>query len=165
METTSPVIKAIFDAFTPLCKDFAGGKNYAIAVGGSYGKGKYDKDSDIDFRLFCDDDNWSSPSKAQWKKDYFTLMDNCKEKGYKIDGVWIRKTEDINKALDEWFDGKIDDVAKYIRIKIIQEESYEFGTEREFTLQDDKAILLKCTDNVDDISALGKVARKQRNTV
>jgi len=102
METTPPEIKAIFDAFTPLFRDFTGGKNYAIAVGGSYGKGKYDEDSDIDFRLFCDDGNWDSPSIGQWK----ILMENYKEKGYKIDGVWIRKTEDINKALDEWCDGK-----------------------------------------------------------
>ncbi|MHC4750233.1 MAG: S41 family peptidase, partial [Planctomycetota bacterium] len=47
-----------------------------------------------------------------------------------------------------------EDVTKYIRSKVIQEEPYEFGTEREFTLQDDKAILLKCTDNIDGISEI-----------
>lgn len=46
---------------------------------------------------------------------------------------------------------KKDDMAAYIRSKVAQEESYEFGTDREFVLQDDKAILLKCSDNVDGI--------------
>lgn len=47
-----------------------------------------------------------------------------------------------------------DDITKYIHSKVIQEEPYEFGTEREFTLQDDKAILLKVSDNVDGISEI-----------
>lgn len=49
---------------------------------------------------------------------------------------------------------RMDDVVKYICSKVIQEESYEFGNEREFTLQDDKAILLKVSDNVDGISEI-----------
>lgn len=47
-----------------------------------------------------------------------------------------------------------DDIGKYIRSKVIQEEPYEFGSDREFTLQDDKAILLKVSDNVDGISEM-----------
>jgi C-terminal processing protease CtpA/Prc len=47
-----------------------------------------------------------------------------------------------------------DEVAKYIRGKVIREESYEFGTEREFTLQEDKAVLLKAGDNIDGISEI-----------
>jgi len=49
---------------------------------------------------------------------------------------------------------KIDDVTKYIRSKVIQKRSYEFGTNQEFTVQDDKAILLKCSDNVDGIKEI-----------
>lgn len=47
---------------------------------------------------------------------------------------------------------KKDDVFAYIRSKVTREESYEFGTDHQYTLQDDKTILLKCTDNVDGIS-------------
>ena len=47
-----------------------------------------------------------------------------------------------------------DDVVKYIRSNVFQEESYEFATEREITLQDDEAIRLKCSDNVDGISEI-----------
>lgn len=49
---------------------------------------------------------------------------------------------------------KRDDVLKYIRSKVIQKQSYEFGTEQRFTLHDDNAILLKCSDNVDGISEI-----------
>jgi len=56
---------------------------------------------------------------------------------------------------------RMDDVVKYIRSKVIQEEPYEFGTEREFTLQDDKAILLKVSDNVDGISEILVCLTKQ----
>jgi len=47
-----------------------------------------------------------------------------------------------------------DDIVKYIHSKVIQEETYKFGTDREFILQDDKAILLKVSDNVDRISEI-----------
>jgi C-terminal processing protease CtpA/Prc len=47
-----------------------------------------------------------------------------------------------------------DEILKYIRSKVIREESYEFGTDREFTLQEDKTVLLKAGDNVDGISKI-----------
>jgi C-terminal processing protease CtpA/Prc len=41
---------------------------------------------------------------------------------------------------------------KQFRNKVTREEPYEFGSDREFVVLKDKALLLKCSDNVDGIS-------------
>jgi hypothetical protein len=49
-----PIVQAVIAEFIPICRGLAGDQRYAIAVGGSLGKGTWDSQSDIDFRLFTD---------------------------------------------------------------------------------------------------------------
>jgi carboxyl-terminal processing protease len=46
---------------------------------------------------------------------------------------------------------KAGDICEYIRSKVVRQEAYEFGTEREFLVREEESLLLKCTENVDGI--------------
>lgn len=49
---------------------------------------------------------------------------------------------------------RIDNIVADIREMAPLEIAYEFGTDREFVLQDDQPLLLKCSDNIDGINKI-----------
>ena len=102
-----PHIQTIFEEFIPICKQLAGHQRYAISVGGSLGKGTWDNQSDVDFRLFTDHKlPWTDERPELWV-DYFAAIERWKERGINIDGVWSRTVGEIDTALDGWLNGEI----------------------------------------------------------
>ena len=100
--------RAVIDEFIPICHKLANGRGkYAISVGGSHGKGTWDSHSDIDFRLFHEKDlPWTDTDPELWK-DYFEAEARWRKKGVIIDGIWSRKIDQIDAALNRWLEGDI----------------------------------------------------------
>lgn len=102
-----PVVQAIFEEFVPICRGLAGEQRYAIAVGGSLGKGTWDGRSDVDFRLFTDDRvPWPGEAPELWA-ECLAAIERWKERGVNIDGVWPRTVREIDEAVDAWLRGEI----------------------------------------------------------
>lgn len=98
-----PHIQQVVDDMLPRIRALVDGR-YAISIGGSIGRRRFDQYSDIDFRLFCDrllsnSDDWLmmdelGPAIQRWS-----------DQGITIDGCWIRKIEDVSAKLDQWCQG------------------------------------------------------------
>jgi hypothetical protein len=102
-----PVIQAVIEEFIPICKQLAGDQRYAIAVGGSLGKGAWDSQSDVDFRLFTDRELMGRSQDPDLWADYTAAIVRWDERGVRIDGVWPRTVGEIDAAIDGWFRGEI----------------------------------------------------------
>lgn len=104
----SPEVQSVINEIIPICRQLAAGRGrYAIAVGGSQGKGTGDRGSDIDFRLFHEHDlPWPSQDPDLWK-DYFAAEERWKRRGIIIDGIWPRRIDQIEAALNRWMNGDI----------------------------------------------------------
>ena len=93
------------DDVLPLARRIPTSGRYAIALGGSHGKGLSDISSDFDFRTYyetrVDGDEWQSII-----KEMYALMDKWRAKGIEIDGVWPRSVQEIDAALDRWLSGQ-----------------------------------------------------------
>jgi hypothetical protein len=108
MRGFSESVQAVIKEFVPICQELAKGRGkYAISVGGSLGKGTWDNSSDVDFRLFHEKDlPWPDKNPEIWKS-YFEAEARWRKKGVKIDGIWPRKIDEIDSALERWLDGVI----------------------------------------------------------
>jgi len=96
-------IQPVIDQCLPIIRSFAVGR-YAVAIGGSYGKGTYDSSSDIDFRLYADD---IPATFAEMGEAIRGPKEEWGRKGIRIDDFWPRKISDIETALGKWFEGNI----------------------------------------------------------
>ena len=104
----SPDVQAVIDEFIPICRKLAAGRGrYAISIGGSRGKGTADSRSDVDFRLFHEEDLPVGQAGRELWKDCSEAIERWGRKGIIIDGVWPRKIGQIDAALDRWLDGEI----------------------------------------------------------
>jgi hypothetical protein len=94
-QSISPVV----DDLLPLLRRLFDGR-YAIAVGGSVGKKRSDRLSDIDFRTYYD--SWIRDETAleRTKSELAQKMAAWKERGITIDGYWPRRIGDIDRRLD-----------------------------------------------------------------
>jgi hypothetical protein len=102
----SPEAQAVIAEFVPIIKQWEVGK-YAISIGGSMGKATWDHLSDIDFRLFHENDlPWPQEKPEIWT-DFLAAVDQWKEKGVRIDGIWPRKIVQVDADLDKWFAGEV----------------------------------------------------------
>lgn len=98
------MIERVCDSFVPLFKQMFVGR-VAIGIAGSVGKGRIDKYSDIDFRLYFD--KWVDGDKL--KKLNKAIVDAIAEyakEEVKVDGYFPREIAYINKTVDEWQSGK-----------------------------------------------------------
>lgn len=97
-------IKPLIDELTPLCRALGEGR-YAISIGGSYGKGTFDGDSDLDFRLFCE--RRVSPPEA-YEAAYAELqeaIDRWAAQGLVVDGCWVRTIDEIEAQIRQYEEG------------------------------------------------------------
>lgn len=102
---------SIIDDCIPLIKRLAVGR-YAISIGGSWGKGTFDQNSDVDFRLFCDEIQSNPKEKEEiWQLIQEQIL-KWRNKGIEIDGCWVRKISEIDKELNDWLEGHIKPVEK-----------------------------------------------------
>jgi len=99
-------VQAIIEECLPLIRQFTTGR-YAIAIGGSLGKGTSDERSDVDFRLYWDEPAPGWPDQVAAYGEFREAMVRWRAKGTEIDGCWIRKIATIDGWLDQWTDGQI----------------------------------------------------------
>lgn len=88
----------------PLLRRIPATEKYAIALGGSHGKGLSDRRSDFDFRLYYE----SRIEGAAWEEaagQLHAYMDKWRSRGVEIDGAWPRSFGEIDAALDQWLSG------------------------------------------------------------
>jgi len=105
--TASANRQQCIDEFVTLFRSWRGGRR-AITIGGSVGKGLADEHSDLDFRIFHEDDlPWPDRDPASWKP-LWPLMEKWNQQGIKVDGVWPRRISDIDAQLTRWIEGNID---------------------------------------------------------
>jgi len=98
---------AMMNECLPLIRALADGR-YAIAMGGSRGKGVSDARSDYDFRLYCDGtaggaEAWPTPT---WQ-EFSAAVQRWRARGIEIDHCWIRTFADIDAALAAWLEGEL----------------------------------------------------------
>jgi hypothetical protein len=88
----SPTVQAVIDDLIPICRKLAEGRGrYAIAIGGSQGKGMTDIRSVVDFRLFHEQDlPWLDKNPQLWAA-YIEAENRWRGQGIFIDGVRARK--------------------------------------------------------------------------
>jgi hypothetical protein len=89
----------------PLIADLAENGNGAVALAGSRGKGRSDEQSDYDFRVYAD--AYRGPDvrqTEQWRR-FETTMHEWEAKGFRMDGVWMRRYAGVRRDLDAWLTG------------------------------------------------------------
>jgi hypothetical protein len=96
-----PEIQPVVEDCLPLCRALGEGR-YAVSIGGSYGKGTFDQQSDLDFRLFCERRSASPEARAALQ----AAIDRWRDRGVVIDGCWVRTIAEIDQELDRWMSGK-----------------------------------------------------------
>ena len=102
-----PPVQAIIDECLPLLKALAKGR-CAVTLGGSRGKRTADNQSDLDFRVFCDEivggaNYWENEA---WKP-FAKRVEYWRAQGVHIDYCWVRTVNEIDTQLDAWLSGKI----------------------------------------------------------
>jgi len=101
-------VQAVLGDFLAIAHRFADGRGkYAISVGGSQGKGLSDARSDVDFRLFHEQDLVPPSEDPQLWKDYHDAMEYWRQRGINVDGIWPRRIDKIDAALDRWLSGEL----------------------------------------------------------
>lgn len=105
MSTIPPDIAPLVSDLLPLCKALGTGA-YAVSIGGSYGKSTFDPASDLDFRLFCE--RRLGPAEA-YEQAYSRLqlaVDRWADRGFTVDGCWVRLIDEVNQEIDRWTEGQ-----------------------------------------------------------
>ncbi|MAS37949.1 MAG: hypothetical protein CL610_28400 [Anaerolineaceae bacterium] len=93
-------VQDVIDDMLPTIRALAQG-DYAISIGGSYGRKQFDQYSDLDFRLYCQ----TIPPQAE-RQQLTDSIQRWGEQGVTIDGCWIRTVADISRQLDQWCAGE-----------------------------------------------------------
>ncbi len=102
-----PQVDAVIAEFIPICRHLAGEQRYAIAVSGSLGKGTWDTRSDIDFRLYTEEELPSLAERPGLWDEYKAAEKRWKAQGVIIDGIWPRTIGEIKSAIDSWSKGNL----------------------------------------------------------
>jgi predicted nucleotidyltransferase len=90
----------------PLLKQLVRGR-YAISLGGSFGKGRFDERSDLDVRLFFDEYAKPWHELAGLRGELEAIIAAWAERGLFIDGYWPRRIADIEAELALWISGDV----------------------------------------------------------
>ncbi|MCJ7550464.1 MAG: DUF4037 domain-containing protein, partial [Anaerolineae bacterium] len=98
-------VQSLIDELLPLCRALGEGK-YAVSIGGSYGKGIFDRQSDLDFRLFCERKASDPEALDAGRQALKEAIDRWATKGFIIDGCWTRTIEEIETQLEQWINGE-----------------------------------------------------------
>jgi hypothetical protein len=90
----------------PVFRKLSATEKYAIALGGSRGKGQSDRRSDYDFRVYYEapvpDPEWGVVIAEVFRK-----MEKWQASDVIIDGCWPRSIGEIDSALNAWLSGQI----------------------------------------------------------
>ncbi len=102
--SSQEIYEALCCDFFPLFKQIPATEKYAITLGGSHGKGIADTHSDYDFRIYFEQ---SVPSEQLHKifDQIMLLVNQWKQRGVEVDGIWPRLVSDVDSALELWLSG------------------------------------------------------------
>ena len=92
-------VRAILDDFLPVMTEWFPG-DYAVALGGSRGKGLADERSDLDFRYYYEHVIPDGARRKELVDRYKTLIDEWGARGFVIDGFWSREVSEIDRRID-----------------------------------------------------------------
>lgn len=98
-------IEELVDEFVSIIHRWDVGK-YAIAIGGSRGKGVWDNRSDVDFRFYHEAELPGRDSEPEIWAEYHAALDRWRKRGVIVDGIWPRRIDKIASALDRWLGGE-----------------------------------------------------------
>ena len=99
-----PQLQELIDDFVSLIHRWDVGE-YAIAVGGSVGKGRSDDHSDVDLRFYHEQElPGRQADPGTWKR-YDATLERWEAKGITVDGIWPRRIGAVDAALDAWLSG------------------------------------------------------------
>ncbi|MEZ4734518.1 MAG: DUF4037 domain-containing protein [Caldilineaceae bacterium] len=102
-----PRIQPVIDECLPMLKALAKGR-CAVTIGGSRGKRTADTQSDVDFRVFCDE---IVGAPKHWETDAWQVFAQAVERwradGIDIDYCWVRTVAEIDAQLNGWLSGQI----------------------------------------------------------
>ncbi|MFZ4508169.1 MAG: DUF4037 domain-containing protein [Fimbriimonas sp.] len=102
-----PEVQEAIQDFTETLQTFQVGKR-AITIGGSTGKGIFDANSDLDFRIFHERELlWPDKDPEPWRPVWAKVA-KWKERGINIDGVRPRSIGEIDEALRRAIDGQVE---------------------------------------------------------
>ncbi len=91
-------------AMTPLIADLAEDGSGAVALAGSRGKGRSDRQSDYDFRVYAHAYRQDLKRTAQWNR-FEAAMTEWQGEGVRMDGVWMRSYSGVERDLEAWLGG------------------------------------------------------------
>jgi len=100
----SPQVQELIEEFVPILRAWDVGR-YAIAVGGSQGKGTWDSRSDVDFRYYHEAALPMRSAEPEMWSEYSAALERWRERGIVVDGIWPRSIGKIDSALDRWLSG------------------------------------------------------------
>ncbi len=98
-------VQPLIDELLPLCRALGEGK-YAVSIGGSYGKGTFDRQSDLDIRLFCERKVSEPEAREAAHRALRQAIDQWAGQGFIIDGCWTRTIAEIETQLELWTCGE-----------------------------------------------------------
>lgn len=103
----SPDVQTVIEDMLPIIRRMAAGRGkYAISISGSQGKGLADSHSDLDFRLFHEEDlPWPDKAPELWK-EFFIAEARWGREGVRIDSVWPRKISQVDADIRQWINGE-----------------------------------------------------------
>jgi len=91
--------------FFPIFKKIPATDVFSITLGGSYGKGLMDINSDFDFRIYYE--------KSVEKKEMVIILDEIKQlvdkwkvRNVEVDGIYPRTYTEVDEQLELWLSGK-----------------------------------------------------------
>lgn len=91
-------------AMAPLIADLAEDGAGAVALAGSRGKGRSDRQSDYDFRVYAHAYRQDLKQTAQWNR-FEAAMAEWQREGVRMDGVWMRSYAGVESDLGAWLSG------------------------------------------------------------
>ncbi|WP_055048016.1 DUF4037 domain-containing protein [Devosia sp. A16] len=91
-------------AMAPLVADLAEDGAGAVALAGSRGKGRSDRQSDYDFRVYAHAYRPDVKATPQWRR-FEAGMAEWQARGARMDGVWMRSYAGVESDLAAWLSG------------------------------------------------------------
>lgn len=90
---------------TPLIADLANDGRGAVALAGSRAKGRADARSDYDFRVYAHAYRGPGLERTEQWQRFEQAMRRWSERGFRMDGVWMRSYAGVERDLAAWVAG------------------------------------------------------------
>jgi hypothetical protein len=137
LEPFRPDVQDAIQDFTETLQTFQVGKR-AITLGGSIGKGIFDENSDLDFRIFHEKELlWPDKDPELWKP-IWAKLEKWKALGINIDGLWPRSIAQVEADIQCAVAGEIQ-----VDMKVWSVWGYHLLTDidNQFVIEDTEGVI------------------------